>query len=35
LADQPLAYVKPGRDKFDGAILDVDQHGEKSYTIAD
>ncbi|APA87371.1 response regulator [Paraburkholderia sprentiae WSM5005] len=33
--DQALTYVKANQDEFDGAVLDVDLHGEKSYAIAD
>ncbi|WP_201704128.1 response regulator, partial [Paraburkholderia kirstenboschensis] len=34
-ADQALAYIGSHEEDFDGAVLDVDLHGEKSYPIAD
>jgi DNA-binding response OmpR family regulator len=33
--DQALTYVASHKDHFDGAVLDVNLHGEKSYPIAD
>jgi len=33
--DEALALIADGTDRFDGAVLDVNLHGSKSYPIAD
>jgi CheY-like chemotaxis protein len=33
--DEALAFVKEHNEEFDGVVLDVDLHGEKSYPVAD
>jgi ActR/RegA family two-component response regulator len=34
-ADEALAFIGQNANAFNGAVVDVDLHGEKSYTIAD
>jgi DNA-binding LytR/AlgR family response regulator len=34
-ADEALAFVEDRANDFDGAVLDMDLHGQKSYVIAD
>ncbi|MGF6301189.1 MULTISPECIES: hypothetical protein [Paraburkholderia] len=34
-AEEALAFVEDEADTLDGAVLDVNLHGEKSYSIAD
>jgi ActR/RegA family two-component response regulator len=34
-AEEAIAFVQDRANTFDGAVLDVDLHGEKSYVIAD
>jgi hypothetical protein len=33
--DEAMAFIKDGHQSFDGAVLDVNLHGKKSYPIAD
>lgn len=34
-AHEALAVIESGNEPVDGAVLDIDLHGEKSYAIAD
>ncbi|MBB5447359.1 MULTISPECIES: response regulator [unclassified Paraburkholderia] len=34
-ADEALAYIQSNQDAFNGVVLDVNLHGQKSYAIAD
>jgi DNA-binding NtrC family response regulator len=33
--DEAIAFIKDDTQRFDGAVLDVNLHGQKSYPIAD
>ena len=33
--DEAIAFIEGNSEKFDGAVLDVNLHGKKSYPIAD